>query len=638
LLDSGACGPRVIPLIAPKPPHTEEAVIEAALIADRHASIRQRLMNVVMTTTLLALLASAAVLLVYEMRADRAATVRELRAQAEFVTRASLPVQNRADLQSARDNLALLRHKPLVDAAGLYDANDRLVAGYAATDQPWPPRRLEADVASRFGLRQLELRQPVLQEGRLLGTLVLHAHYDTLPRLLGFLVTLGVVTLGSLALAALVAQRLQRRITEPIVAIAAIAREVVQTRNFGLRAPRTTHDEVGALVDAFNDMLRELGDQAAALRTADRRKDEFLATLAHELRNPLAPIATALAILPRADTDRATLLRLVDMMQRQMKQFVRLIDELMEVSRISTGRLTLHVERMDLVEVVRAAAESVGPALLERRHSLAVSWPDAIWLEGDRTRLSQVFVNLLGNAVKYTQPGGRIGIDFELGPETVDVCISDNGLGIAPERQAEVFEMFMQVDRSPARGARAGLGVGLSVARQLVGLHHGSLTLHSDGLGHGSVFIVRLPRLAQQQVPPPPPPAAAPVREGPASALRVLLADDNVDFAESLAVVLRNEGHEVRVAHDGNAALQLAREAMPEVGLFDIGMPGLDGYQLAAALRREPGGADCLLVAITGWGQEADRQRAREAGFDEHLVKPVDVDQLLAMLARTVAA
>jgi CheY-like chemotaxis protein len=218
------------------------------------------------------------------------------------------------------------------------------------------------------------------------------------------------------------------------------------------------------------------------------------------------------------------------------------------------------------------------------------------------------------------------------------VCISDNGLGIAPERQAEVFEMFMQVDRSPARGARAGLGVGLSVARQLVGLHHGSLTLHSDGLGHGSVFIVRLPRLAQQQVPPPPPPAAAPVREGPASALRVLLADDNVDFAESLAVVLRNEGHEVRVAHDGNAALQLAREAMPEVGLFDIGMPGLDGYQLAAALRREPGGADCLLVAITGWGQEADRQRAREAGFDEHLVKPVDVDQLLAMLARTVAA
>jgi signal transduction histidine kinase len=633
-----ACGSRVIGPILPTPPHTEEAVIEAALIADRHASIRQRLMNVVMTTTLLALLVSAAVLLVYEMRADRAATVRELRAQAEFVVRASLPVQNRADLQSARDNLALLRHKPLVDAAGLYDPSDRLVAGYAGPDQPWPPRRLEADVASSFGLQRLTLRQPVLQDGRLLGTLVLQARYDAMPRLLAFVATLGVITLGSLVLAALVAQRLQRRITEPIVAIAAIAREVVQTRNFELRAPRTTHDEVGALVDAFNDMLRELGDQAAALRTADRRKDEFLATLAHELRNPLAPIATALAILPRADTDGATLQRLVAMMQRQMAQFVRLIDELMEVSRISTGRLTLHLERLDLVEVVRSAAESVAPGLLERRHALSVSWPAPIWLEGDRTRLSQVFVNLLGNAVKYTEPGGRIGIDFELGPDTVDVRISDNGLGIAPERQAEVFEMFMQVDRSPARGARAGLGVGLSVARQLAVLHRGSLTLHSDGLGQGSVFIVRLPRLASQAPPPAPPPAAAPARDGPTAALRVLLADDNVDFAESLAVVLRNEGHEVRVAHDGKAALQLARETMPEVGLFDIGMPGLDGYQLAAALRREPEGASCLLVAITGWGQEGDRERARQAGFDEHLVKPVDMAQLSAVLARCVVA
>jgi signal transduction histidine kinase len=632
------CGSRATGPITPMPPLTEEAVIEAALIADRHASIRQRLMNVVMTTTLLALLVSAAVLLVYEMRADRAATVRELRAQAEFVVRASLPVQNRADLQSARDNLALLRHKPLVDAAGLYDPSDRLVAGYAGPDQPWPPRRLEADVASSFGLQRLTLRQPVLQDGRLLGTLVLQARYDAMPRLLAFVATLGVITLGSLVLAALVAQRLQRRITEPIVAIAAIAREVVQTRNFELRAPRTTHDEVGALVDAFNDMLRELGDQAAALRTADRRKDEFLATLAHELRNPLAPIATALAILPRADTDGATLQRLVAMMQRQMAQFVRLIDELMEVSRISTGRLTLHLERLDLVEVVRSAAESVAPGLLERRHALSVSWPAPIWLEGDRTRLSQVFVNLLGNAVKYTEPGGRIGIDFELGPDTVDVRVSDNGLGIAPERQAEVFEMFMQVDRSPARGARAGLGVGLSVARQLAVLHRGSLTLHSDGLGQGSVFIVRLPRLANQAPPPASPLVAAPVRAGPTAALRVLLADDNVDFAESLAVVLRNEGHEVRVAHDGKAALQLAREAMPEVGLFDIGMPGLDGYQLAAALRREPEGASCLLVAITGWGQEGDRERARQAGFDEHLVKPVDMAQLSAVLARCVVA
>jgi len=230
----------------------------------------------------------------------------------------------------------------------------------------------------------------------------------------------------------------------------------------------------------------------------DRRKDEFLATLAHELRNPLAPVTTALAILQRGEVDPATQSRLVAMMQRQMQQFARLIDDLMEVSRISTGHPAPRMERLDLVQVLRGAVESVAPALLERRHTLVADWPPPVWVQGDRTRLGQVFGNLLANAAKYTEAGGRIEITFNLEPERVAVHITDNGIGVVTEMQRKVFEMFVQVDRS-IEGVRSGLGVGLSLARQLVALHGGSLTLHSAGLGRGSVFTVRLPR---QPVPP----------------------------------------------------------------------------------------------------------------------------------------
>lgn len=595
-----------------------------------------------MTTTLAALLLSATVLLLYELRVQRDSWLQDLQAQADLVARASLPVQGAAQLRASRENLGLLSDKPHVDAVGLYDAAGRLVAGRMAPSQAPLPARLSASADhTRFDGRRVELLLPVREGGVLHGSLLLRAHYDALPRLLDYLAILGIVTLASLILAALVAQRLQRTITEPIVAIAGVAREVVQTRNYGLRAPRMTRDEVGALVEAFNDMLAELGGQAEALQKADRRKDEFLATLAHELRNPLAPIMTALAILARPDTDRATLLRMVDMMQRQMQHLVRLIDDLMEVSRITTGRLTLRIEKLDLVAVVRAAVEGTAPLLLARQHALQADWPAPIWLLGDRTRLVQVFANLLSNAAKYTEPGGRIAVDFITQPGSVAVQVSDNGIGIAPERQADMFEMFTRIDNA-ASGVHAGLGVGLAVARQLVAMHEGQLLLRSAGLGQGSVFTVLLPRPAGDHVEAPPAPVAAPAplpsrrRERPERAgepLSVLVADDNVDFADSLAAVLQGEGYRVRVAHDGQQALQLAREALPDVGLFDIGMPGLDGFQLARAVRAEPGGATCMLAAITGWGQQADRQRAREAGFDEHLVKPVDMQAVLGLLA-----
>ncbi|HEY8877451.1 MAG TPA: ATP-binding protein [Roseateles sp.] len=588
-----------------------------------------------MTTALIALLLSAFVLLLYELHNHRDGWLRELQDHADHVAQASLPVQDDEDLQSARQQLAELRRKSGADAAGLYDAQGRLIAETTGTGRQRLPEALPAGPAASQN-QGIELRRPVIRDGQLLGMLVLRARYDVTVRLLNYAGLLGAVTLASLMLAALVAERLQRAITEPIVAVAAAARQVVQTRNFGLRVPRTTQDEVGALVDAFNDMLGELGSQAEALAASDRRKDEFLATLAHELRNPLAPIATALALLRRTDNDRDNLLRLTAMMQRQLQQLVRLIDDLMEVSRINTGRFALRPEKLDLVDVVRTAVEGVAPLLLERRHTLQVQWPPPIWLQGDRTRLDQVFGNLLGNAAKYTEPGGRIDIAFEVAAHTAAVQVADNGLGIAPERQAEVFEMFSRVEPS-GLGNTPGLGVGLAVARQLVALHGGQLQLRSAGLGRGSVFTVMLPRLAEAPAAVAPPaarPAARPPR--PPGPKTVLVADDNADYADSLADVLRGHGYDVRVAHDGQAALALAREALPEVGLFDVGMPGLDGYELARAVRGEPGGAACLLVAVTGWGQQADRQRAREAGFDEHLVKPVDVDGLLALLDERV--
>jgi len=449
-----------------------------------------------MTTALAALLLSATVLLLYELRSHRDGWLQQLQSQAELLARASLPAAAGVPPQGAHDMLALLRDQPEVHAAGLYDARGRLLAAYAAAGQSGPAPRLgAAGGPPRFVNQRIELRHPVEQNGRLLGTLVVAAHYAVLPRLLDYLSILLLVVLAGLVLAGLVAQGLQRSITEPIVAIAAVARQVVVTRDYRLRAPRTSHDEVGALVDAFNDMLRELGDQAEALRAADRRKDEYLATLAHELRNPLAPITTALDILARADGDAATRSRLLDMMQRQTGQLVRLIDELMEASRISTGRLRLQLESLDLVEVVRGAVESVAPALLAGGQALRVDWPPPVRLQADRLRLGQVFANLLSNGAKYTPAGGHIDIEFELGPGSVAVRVRDDGIGIAPERQSEVFEMFTRVEGAGA-GPGDGLGVGLPVARQLVRLHDGQLLLHSDGLGRGSVFTVLLPRAA----------------------------------------------------------------------------------------------------------------------------------------------
>jgi CheY-like chemotaxis protein/two-component sensor histidine kinase len=308
---------------------------------------------------------------------------------------------------------------------------------------------------------------------------------------------------------------------------------------------------------------------------------------------------------------------------------VRLVDDLLDVSRITTGKLAVRTSVIELQAAVRDAVETVRPFLDSRGHRLEQDIPaEPIAIEGDRTRLAQVFANLLHNASKYTEPGGRISLIVETEGDNVVVRVRDTGLGLDPRSTGTIFDMFVQVDRSLTR-AQAGLGVGLTLSRRLVALHGGTITAYSEGVGKGSEFIVRLP------------PAGAPIAEeapprerveGNQAARRILLADDNVDFANSLAALLAARGHDVRVARDGAEALRAAADFNPDFAFLDIGMPKVHGYEVARRLRSDPETSDCVLVAVTGWGQEDDRQRAREAGFDRHLVKPVnagDIDTII---------
>lgn len=371
-----------------------------------------------------------------------------------------------------------------------------------------------------------------------------------------------------------------------------------------------------------------------ALREAERRKDEFLATLAHELRNPLAPIRNALEILRLARDDPVATQKAREMMQRQVHQMVRLVDDLIDVSRITTGKLAVKKGPLDLRSVLRDSVEIARPFIDSRRHALELRVPDeALPVEGDATRLGQVFSNLLNNSAKYTDPGGRIELAAAREGDEVVVSVRDNGIGLDPACIEQIFDMFVQVDRALDR-TQAGLGVGLTLARRLVELHDGRIEARSPGRGHGSEFIVRLPASFARMEQAPGSLRSEASRPG---GRRVLLADDNEDFVDSMGALLASRGHEVRIAYNGAQALEMAREFRPEVAFLDIGMPRVHGYEVARRMRADPATARCLLVAVTGWGQENDRARARDAGFDRHLVKPVDPAEIAAILEAQAA-
>lgn len=615
-------------------------------------SISNKLMLVVMATTFIALLTYGVVMLAYDLRAYHESVLGDLITQANIIAEVSTPALEFDDPNTAKQNLELLRTRPSILRAAIYAEDRTRFAEYASGAEPkikWPEVPQKVDDYTIEG-NSIEVWQRIVKNGQVLGAVYISARYSVQERLFNYTIILIGVMGASFGLATLVAIWLRGAVTKPIFAVTNVARQVMQSRDFSLRAKKFTEDEIGVLADAVNDMLSEVGRRAKALeesnrfleyemaerqaaedalRLADRRKDEFLATLAHELRNPLAPLINGLSILRLSKKSPETLEAAQAVMERQLKQMVRLVDDLLDVSRITTGKLTIVKTRVAIQSVMSDALETSGAFIDAHNHHVTVKMPpDPVYVDADDIRLAQVFSNLLNNSAKYTNRGGSITFVAQVEGEDIVVSVTDNGIGIASNMLNDIFEMFTQADQSLER-TNAGLGVGLALSKHLVELHGGTLCAHSNGLGEGSSFSVRL-RVASKQLNS----TERPVNSGYTGdrRFRVMLVDDNVDFVTTMASLLTAMDYDVRTAHEGTRAQQIAREFAPEFAFMDIGMPGLNGYDLARCMRQIPETANSILIAVTGWGQEKDRQLSREAGFNHHLVKPVDLAQILAVL------
>ena len=390
------------------------------------------------------------------------------------------------------------------------------------------------------------------------------------------------------------------------------------------RAERRRSEDYARLRSSEERLAR----QAEELAAADRRKDEFLAVLGHELRNPLAPLQNGLQLLTLGGNDQALVTHSRQLMERQLRHLVRLVDDLLDVARIRSGKIVLELERVELAPMITSAVELARPLIDARSHDLQVVLPpETLWTDADKIRLPQLLANLLNNAAKYTDAGGSITLSVARLESQIVVSVRDTGIGMESESLANVFELFAQA-AGPAHAVQGGLGVGLSLARSIAELHGGVLTAHSDGLGKGSQFVLRLPAAAAPEARAE---AASPSAEL-TSRQRILVVDDNIDAAESLGTMLAYSGHDVRVAHGGVEALSTAREFSPNVMILDLGMPEMDGYAVARAVRSDPRFAETRLIALSGYGQADDRRRTADVGFDEHLVKPVEHDVLNAVL------
>jgi len=389
-----------------------------------------------------------------------------------------------------------------------------------------------------------------------------------------------------------------------------------------------------SLDDSMALFFRDITERKVAqrqLRDADKRKDEFLAMLAHELRNPLAPIGAAADLLRMAQLDEARLRQTSGIITRQVRHMTSLINDLMDVSRVTRGLITLEHDILDAKALIADAVEQTRPLIAARRHSLDVHTPhEPAFVRGDQKRLVQVLANLLGNAAKYTPEGGEIAVSLEVRGALVRFTVRDNGIGMAPSLIASVFELFMQGERTSDR-SQGGLGIGLALVHSLVELHGGAVSAHSAGLGQGSEFTVVLPAVASDLDAQPVPAHRLAAPTGPR--LRIMVVDDNVDAAQMLSMFLEAAGHDVVTEHSPYAALERARVDTVDVFLLDIGLPDMDGYELAQRLRQRAGGAAATFIAITGYGQESDRGSSMNAGFSYHFVKPVDTLELARLLA-----
>jgi PAS domain S-box-containing protein len=725
-------------------------------------SLSGKLVVVMLTTTAIALAAAGAALLFSDLRANRAAWAADLGTEADILSLAVQPALSFNDREYAQRNLSALQARASVRVAALYEADGTLFAQFARPGEAPAPADLPVlDPGVRIDGGHVELTRGVALGSEQLGTIYLRAQYDVSGRVRAYLSVLGAVMVIGLIAALLAASWLQRVVSVPMESMASVASQIVRQRDYSFRAARTTDDEIGVVIDAFNNMLDEVQSRSRALETseklyraigetinygvwvtdaegraiylsdsflklagmtleqaindgwgaalhpddledtmrswrecartgnlwyrehrimgadgkyhailaqgvpirdaagriqrwaginldisrlknteralleADRRKDEFLATLAHELRNPLAPIRNAVRILDSDAADERQRKWGREVISRQVQRMSLLLDDLLDVSRITRGQLELKKDYVDLKSVVGVAVETARPLLDAKRHQLVVKLPgENVRLEADPLRLSQVIGNLLTNAAKYTDPEGRIELGARLENAELVIAIRDSGIGLSEEVIPGLFTMFSQVNSAVDR-AEGGLGIGLALVKGLVALHGGRVEVRSEGLGRGSEFIVHLPHKVlaprTQEVEEPRHGAANAdaVRRG-----RVLVADDNRDAAESLGLVLRFMGYEVSVAYGGAEALEIGARDRPRAAIIDIGMPGMSGHEVARRMRREAWGRKAILIALTGWGQETDKQAALAAGFDDHLTKPVDPDDVEAVLTQ----
>ena len=442
---------------------------------------------------------------------------------------------------------------------------------------------------------------------------------------------------------------LARLLTRDLQRLEAFSRQLFGSGLRTERAPEGDSHEVASLARSINDMLDRLHEQHAdllherekltalteVLQAADRNKDNFLAMLGHELRNPLSPIRAGAELLRRIPDTDPRVLRTCEMISRQVGHMTKIINDLLDVSRVTRGMVTLENTELDLAEIISGAVEQVRPLMEARQHRLTVTVPpEPMLVLADRARLIQVVSNLLANAANYTKPGGQVWVEVSASPDEVVIKVQDNGAGIAPDLMPEIFDLFTQGKRASDR-REGGLGLGLALVKHLVALHGGTVAAASPGLGQGATFTVRLPRLAgSQAIAPAPTPAVATTL----GQLRILVVDDNVDAAHSLAQVLSLDGHSVTVSHDGPSALAQTRTSSFDAFILDIGLPGMAGTELARRLRALPAGEDALLIALTGYGQVSDRQKSAEASFDHHLVKPADCDALQHLLSNWARA
>ncbi len=723
-------------------------------------------MVVILTTTAIALTAAAAALLFIDLRDNRAAWAADVGTEGAILSLAVQPALSFNDREGAQRNLNALQARSTIRAAALYDAGGELFAAYTPPGElPAPPRSPAMRTGVHIDGERVEHLQPVVQGGELLGTIYIRAQYDITGRVTAYLSVLGGVMIVGLVAALLASGWLQRSVTRPMESMANVARQIVEQRDYSFRAERTTHDEIGVVVDAFNKMLDEVESRSRALETseklyraigesinygvwvtdaegrciyasesflkllgmtmaevandgwgstlhpddiddtmkawkecartgnnwyrehrmlgvdgryhailaqgvairdaegrvqrwaginldisrlknteralleADRRKDEFLATLAHELRNPLAPIRNAVRILDSDAAEEHQRKWGSEVIARQVQRMSLLLDDLLDVSRITRGVLQLKKDYVDLKSVVNVAIETARPLLDAKKHRLTVNLPgENVRLEADPLRLSQVIGNLLTNAAKYTDPGGRIDLEATLANAELVISIRDNGIGLSQEVMPGLFTMFSQVNSAIDR-AEGGLGIGLALVKGLVALHGGRVEVRSEGPGRGSEFILHLPHRVLARAS-----AATEVSDRAAANAsppirgRLLVVDDNRDAAESLAIVLQFMGYEVFTAFSGPEALEVSARERPDAAIIDIGMPGMSGYDVVRRMRHEAWGRRAVLIALTGWGQEQDKQAARAAGFDDHLTKPVDPQSVERLLASHLEA